>query len=101
MDPKAFTINCEGVAPVLDEAFVARCKKIYSEHQMLLIKNTGISELAPLKKYIDTVLEDTMLYEGGANSRGSLEPYFYETGAPKQASLHYHHEMAYVGKSTS
>ena len=40
-------------------------------------------------------------YVGGANSRNrtDLEPFFYETGAPLSAHLHYHHEMSYTGKS--
>jgi hypothetical protein len=99
VDPSSFTIDCGGVAPVLNEEFKARMLKAYELNQLVLIKNTGISDLSKLKEFIEVCLEDNMAYEGGANSRGELEPYFYETGAPKAANLHYHHEMAYVGKS--
>lgn len=40
-----------------------------------------------------------MKYEGGANQRAPLEANVYDTGAPRQADIHYHHEMAYVGQS--
>lgn len=99
VNPESFTIDCGGKAPELTEAFKARMQKAYDQNQLVLLKNTGISDLSKLKEYIQVCLEDDMEYEGGANSRGKLDPYFYETGAPKSANLHYHHEMAYVGKS--
>ena len=40
-----------------------------------------------------------MKYEGGANLRAPLEANVYDTGAPRDADIHYHHEMAYVGQS--
>ena len=46
-------------------------------------------------------MEDTMVYEGGANSREELEPFFLEVGVPSTSHIHYHHEMAYIGKSTT
>lgn len=39
-------------------------------------------------------------YKAGANSRGEIAANVFDTGAPKEAWLHYHHEMAYVGSST-
>merc|ERR1711939_872830 len=83
VNPESFMIDCGGVAPELDEAFKARMKKAYAENQLVLLKNTGISDLSKLKEYIQVCLEDDMKYEGGANAREGLEPYFYETGAPK------------------
>jgi len=38
-------------------------------------------------------------YRGGANSRWSVGMNVFDTGAPRQAHLHYHHEMTYVSKS--
>ena len=46
------------------------------------------------------VVEDEMRYKGGANPRDNLTKSVYEVGAPLEAWLHYHHEMAYVGNST-
>lgn len=53
-----------------------------------------------LQKYIDFLMKQgSSEYVGGGNDRHKLEPYFYETGAPRQAHIHYHHEMTYIGKS--
>ncbi len=38
-------------------------------------------------------------YEGGANLRAPIEGNVYDTGAPKEANIQYHHEMAYVDTS--
>jgi len=38
-------------------------------------------------------------YEGGANLRMPIEKNVYDTGAPKEANILYHHEMAYVDTS--
>jgi len=38
-------------------------------------------------------------YEGGANLRIPIEKNVYDTGAPKEANILYHHEMAYVDTS--
>jgi len=38
-------------------------------------------------------------YEGGANLRVPIEKNVYDTGAPKEANILYHHEMAYVDTS--
>lgn len=70
VNPESFTIDCGGEAPELDEAFKARMQKAYDENQLVLLKNTGLSDLSKLKKYIQVCLMDDMKYEGGANSRG-------------------------------
>lgn len=44
-------------------------------------------------------MKTTRKYEGGANSRSEISPNVYEVGAPLDAYLHYHHEMAYVNTS--
>lgn len=42
---------------------------------------------------------ESQIYEGGANMRFRQDKNVYDTGAPKEADLHYHHEMAYLQKS--
>lgn len=69
VNPESFIIDCEGQAPELNEEFKARMQKAYDENQLVLLKNTGISDLPALKEYIQVCLEDDMKYEGGANSR--------------------------------
>jgi hypothetical protein len=62
--------------------------------------NTGLTDFDEMEKLSKTVSGKGMWYEGGANLRGYLEKNVYDTGAPRHADLHYHHEMAYVKEST-
>lgn len=77
-------------------------EEIFEREQIVYLTNTGVSKMSNLQKYIDFIMKSSE-YIGGANSRNKqdLEPFFYETGAPLSANLHYHHEMAYTGKSIS
>ncbi|MDH3748942.1 MAG: TauD/TfdA family dioxygenase [Gammaproteobacteria bacterium] len=64
---------------------------------------TGQSALQPESFTIDCSgydMDKETRYDGGANPRDNIEPNVYEVGAPLQAWLHYHHEMAYIGSST-
>lgn len=45
-------------------------------------------------------IEETSDYKGGANDRDLLGD-FYEAGTPPVSDIHYHHEMSYMGKSTT
>ncbi len=64
------------------------------------LTNTGLTRLADMRAAARLVIADEMRYDGGANPRDNIEPNVYEVGAPLSAWLHYHHEMAYVGRST-
>jgi hypothetical protein len=93
--------DCGGSLPGADESFKQAVSEVYERKGIVHISNTGAQSLGDLKPYIDICMEDTMAYEGGANSRGEIEPYFLEVGVPSVSDVHYHHEMAYIGKSTS
>ena len=68
---------------------------------LLLLTNTGLGDnMAAMRSAADVVVQGAMEYEGGANSRQQLDVNVFDTGAPSSAWLHYHHEMAYVTKST-
>ena len=56
----------------------------------------GYDEMAAL---VSILFPNSMAYEGGSNYRGRLDKNVYDTGAPRHANLHYHHEMAYVSES--
>eukprot|EP00811_Abedinium_folium_P032306 NODE_5362_length_1778_cov_16.537856.p1 GENE.NODE_5362_length_1778_cov_16.537856~~NODE_5362_length_1778_cov_16.537856.p1 ORF type:complete len:402 (-),score=97.71 NODE_5362_length_1778_cov_16.537856:572-1699(-) len=94
-----YTIDCGGKVPPAEELRMPM-RAIFEEIGAVLLTNTGLSDLQDMRPYLQNVMEETMEYSGGANQREQLEPFFYEVGAPERASLHYHHEMAYVGKST-
>ena len=76
---------------------------MFNEQGVVHIKNTGFKKAADLRAVMDVANIESMVYKGGANLRPSLagEPAHsvYETGAPRNAHLHYHHEMAYVKDS--
>jgi hypothetical protein len=78
-----------------------RVRATYDAIGLVLLANTGLTELAAMRRVAMLVLGDEMNYAGGANPRRRLEPNVYEVGAPLSAWLHYHHEMAYVGRSTA
>ena len=50
---------------------------------------------------LKSTLQNFQQSSGGANSRHGLIDNVYEVGAPKEAHLHFHHEMAYVNESVN
>lgn len=83
--------------PELEE----RMKKTFEEVGLVHLINTGLTDFQHMRRWATVVIDDEMKYEGGANSRNYIEKNVYDTGAPKEAWLHYHHEMAYVTHSTT
>ena len=75
-------------------------REVYDRVGLVHVVNTGLTRLGDMRQLARLVLDAEMAYEGGANPRGDIEPNVYEVGAPLEAWLHYHHEMAYVSKST-
>jgi hypothetical protein len=78
-----------------------RMRETYDRTGIVLVRQTGLDDLASMRRLARFVLSDEMDYEGGSNPRRRIEPNVYEVGAPLSAWLHYHHEMAYVGRTTS
>ena len=81
--------------------FARRVRHTYDANGLVLLVNTGLTDLGRMRALARLALADEMEYEGGANPRTRIQPNVYEVGAPLSAWLHYHHEMAYVGRSTS
>ena len=103
--PESFTIDCTDYKMnesdlKTDSALSRRMKAMFHDVGLVYLVNTGLTKLADMRRFANLVVENEMKYTGGANPRDSLEPNVYEVGAPLTAWLHYHHEMAYVGKST-
>jgi len=78
-------------------------KAKYEATGLVYLKNTGLTKLQDMRKMIGVVIPDelNMEYKGGSNWRNWIEPNVYDTGAPKESWIHYHHEMAYVRASPS
>jgi hypothetical protein len=67
---------------------------------LVLLVNTGLTDLATMRRFARLVMGREMDYTGGANPRQRIEKSVFDVGAPLSAWLHYHHEMAYIGTST-
>jgi len=98
--------NLFGSLDTIPEELIEKMHAVYNKSGLLLLRNTGLAEVGAMKKLVDVIVNQTMTYEGGANSRRGVEQAaaapvknVYDTGAPYIAHLHYHHEMAYVGES--
>lgn len=93
----------------IPESLKTQMRANWEKCGLVLLRNTGLTDVNEMKKLVDVIIPHTMTYEGGANSRRGLEgartneeqaqKNVYDTGAPGIAHLHYHHEMAYVGES--
>ncbi len=101
-----YIIDCAGLA-VDDDALspdgelARRMQATFDETGFVLVTNTGLIDPSAMRSVAKLVLSEEMEYEGGANPRRRIAPNVYEVGAPLGAWLHYHHEMAYVGRSTA
>ena len=105
IEPASFTIDCSEYA--MDAADLShdsqlgqKMRETYDRVGLVHLVNTGLTELADMREAARLVIASEMQYEGGANPRGNIEPNVYEIGAPLAAWLHYHHEMAYVSRSS-
>ena len=105
LPPASFTIDCSDFAMDLgdlqhDSELATRIMQTFDDVGLVYLVNTGLTDMGAMRKFAKLVVDREMEYLGGANPRDRLAPNVYEVGAPLQAWLHYHHEMAYIGHST-
>jgi len=72
-----------------------RMRSNFKKYGVVRLTKTGLTEAAEMSTYARTVVPKSMKYEGGANPREGIIHNVFEVGAPNDAWLHYHHEMAY------
>lgn len=106
LDADTFTIDCAGMSlsnadASVDSELALRMNAMFDKVGLVHLVNTGLTDLELMRKIANLVVKKQMVYTGGANPRGSLQANVYDVGAPLAAWLHYHHEMAYVGTSTT
>lgn len=79
----------------------SKLKKCFLYVKLCFLRgNRDIAEnLELMRDWAQLCFPDLAEYEGGANHRHNITTNVYEVGAPAQAHLHYHHEMAYVNES--
>jgi hypothetical protein len=99
IDCSSFAMNENDLEPGSDLARFMR--QTFDNVGLVHLTNTGLTDLAQMRLFAKIVLESEMEYRAGANPRSALVPSVYDVGAPLQAWLHYHHEMAYVRTSTT
>ena len=110
MDTSSITIDCQelsgGLKSILKDPgksaqLKSRFQEIFSRYGLVhIINNKSLTTLNEMTAISQLLFENSMRYSGGSNFRGKLEKNVYDTGAPNEAHLHYHHEMAYVKEST-
>jgi len=107
MSASRYVVDCTGadvraeVAKGDNSQLVQEIKGTFEDLGVVHMKNTGLEEdLASMRLCAKLPMPAEMVYEGGANYRDQLVENVFDTGAPREAWLHYHHEMAYVNQST-
>jgi len=98
IDGNEYRIN--GAPLVASKELAERMQQTFDEVGLVHVINTGLDDLQAMRLIATQVLKNERQYEGGANPRKIIEKNVYEVGAPLEAWLHYHHEMAYIGSST-
>lgn len=105
LDPATYQVDARRFDPTTltdpDGDFAVAMRTTYERVGLVHAVGTGITDHVAMRLVAKHVLDAEMPYRAGANPRGSIAPNVYEIGAPLSAWLHYHHEMAYVGTSTS
>ena len=102
IDPAEYEVDAGGHADTdPDGPLGTRMREVYDRVGLVHVRNTGLTEFGDMRTIANHALPGEMAYEAGSNPRGPIEPNVFEVGAPLTAHLHYHHEMAYVAKSTS
>jgi len=101
-NPERFVIDCSGrnmKSKVLNLDLIDEMHEVFENEGIVYLTNTGLTSLQDMRSWATVILANEIVYTGGANPRKPIEPNVYDVGAPPNAWLHYHHEMAYVGKS--
>ena len=106
VDQDRYTIDCASYAMDArdlrpDSELAKRMNETFERTGLVYLTNTRLRDVQQMRLAAKLVMQDEMIYAAGANPRDRLEPNVYEVGAPIVAHLHYHHEMAYVGTSTT
>ena len=106
--PERYVIDCVNIADVRKEIVVENSQLVqdirgtFDEVGVVHVRNTGLGDdLGSMRLCAKLPMPAEMVYEGGANARDQIVENVFDTGAPADAWLHYHHEMAYVNESTT
>ena len=103
IDPNRYTIDLsnykQGDVSADNHNLVEEMDIKFNDTGLIVLKNTGLTELSQMRRMMEVIIpkDSDMAYEGGSNWRNYIDSAnVYDTGAPHNAWIHYHHEMAYV-----
>ena len=84
------------------QELAGRMREAYDRLGLVNVRNTGLTRGKDMKALVTAVTGGAVRYEGGANPRDSVpEQSVYDTGAPLDSHIHYHHEMAYIEETVA
>lgn len=105
MDPSKYSIDCSkfdtNTINASNSALSDEMQSKFHDTGLVYLHNTSLTDLQSMRQLVSILIpsEMNMEYKGGSNWRNYIEPNVYDTGAPAQAWIHYHHEMAYIATS--
>eukprot|EP01084_Bolivina_argentea_P037574 69504_1 len=105
MEPEKYTIDCSKFATdqinTNNESLRDEMLSKFHHVGLVYLINTSLTQLQAMRQLITILIPDeaNMEYKGGNNCRNYIEPNVYDTGAPPEACIHYHHEMEYIRTS--
>jgi len=84
--------------PEGNPALAAKMLKQFEDVGLVLMRGQPnlADRLDVMREWAKVCMPNLVKYEGGANTRHGKIENVYEVGAPTNAFLHYHHEMAYI-----
>eukprot|EP01084_Bolivina_argentea_P085514 154553_1 len=96
MEADKFVIDCrkyqhDGVNPS-NSALRAEMEQKFKDAGLVYLINTELTETRAMRDLSAILVprDIAMEYKGGSNWRNWIEPNVYDTGAPKEAWVHYH-----------
>ena len=103
MDPNRYTIDLsswkQSDISSTNHDLVEEMDIKFNETGLIILKNTGLTELSAMRRMMEVIIpkDSDTPYSGGSNWRNYIDSAnVYDTGAPHNAWIHYHHEMSYV-----
>ena len=105
LDPSSYIIDTTNEnlldGPEKNQVLAKRMLATFEQVGLVLLRgNRPIADhLDVMSEWAKVCFPNLAKYEGGANSRNTIIENVYDAGVPKEASLHYHHEMDYLSES--
>jgi hypothetical protein len=101
--PDRFVLNCLGNYSSTEitssnPKFADHARELFAQEGIIYFKNTGKTDINDMADLVSIIIptDQQMEYKGGNNWRNKIAENVYDTGAPTESWVHYHHEMSYL-----